>query len=119
MNRYGLGCSLRRVLSAVALAFSVSLVARRPSGYGSITGTMTDSSGAVVSGAKVTLTNEATVPSLSTTTGGGGVYKFSPVRIGNYKIDVTVSGFKTVAESHIVVDVSAAFWRTSHCSRAP
>ena len=74
---------------------------------GSITGTVTDASGAVLSGAKVTMTNEATGASLSTVSGADGVYNFSPVRIGNYKLDVSASGFKTAVQGNVVVDVSA------------
>ena len=74
---------------------------------GSITGTVTDPSGAVVSGAKITLLNEGTGASLSTTTGGDGGYTFSPVRIGSYTLDATAQGFKTVSQTHVVVNVSA------------
>jgi len=74
---------------------------------GSITGTVTDPSGAVVSGAKITLLNEGTGASLSTTTGGDGGYTFSPVRIGSYTVDATAQGFKTVSQTHVVVNVSA------------
>jgi len=78
---------------------------------GSITGTVTDPSGAVVSSAKVTLTNEGTAASLTTTTGSDGLYRFSPVRIGNYKIDVSAQGFKTVNETHVEVNVSSNITR--------
>src|SRR6266576_2747152 len=74
---------------------------------GSITGTVTDPSGAVVSGAKVTLTNEGTAAALAVTTGSDGSYTFSPVKIGSYKIDATAQGFKTITQSNIVVNVSA------------
>ena len=74
---------------------------------GSITGTVTDTSGAVVSGAKVTLTNEGTGTNLSTATGADGVYEFSPVRIGSYKLDASAQGFKKELQIHVVVDVSA------------
>jgi hypothetical protein len=74
---------------------------------GSITGTITDTTGAVVGGAKVTLTSEDTGATLSTTAGGSGNYEFSPVRIGSYKIDVASKGFKTEIQSHITVDASA------------
>src|SRR5216684_5797883 len=74
---------------------------------GSITGTVKDASGAVVSGAKVTLTNEGTGAALTTTTTSDGVYKFSPVRIGNYKIDATAQGFQTVSQTHVIVNVGA------------
>src|SRR5437899_2352559 len=74
---------------------------------GSITGTVTDPSGAVVSGAKVTLTNEGTAAALAVTTGSDGSYTFSPVKIGSYKIEATAQGFKTITQSNIVVNVSA------------
>jgi hypothetical protein len=74
---------------------------------GSITGTVTDPSGAVVNGAKVTLTNEGTAAALAVTTGSDGSYTFSPVKIGSYKIEATAQGFKTINQSNIVVNVSA------------
>ena len=74
---------------------------------GSITGTVTDPSGAVVSGARVTLTNEGTAAALAVTTGSDGSYTFSPVKIGSYKIEATAQGFKTITQSNIVVNVSA------------
>ena len=72
---------------------------------GSILGTVTDSSGAAVHGATVTLTNEGTSATLSTTTGDDGTYKFTPVRVGSYKLTVTLNGFETVVHSHVTVDV--------------
>ncbi|HEX7961782.1 MAG TPA: TonB-dependent receptor [Terriglobales bacterium] len=74
---------------------------------GSIVGTVTDPSGAVVSGAKVTLTNLGTNASLTTTTQGDGTYKFTPVRIGSYKVDVSAQGFQTASQRNITVDVSS------------
>src|SRR6266536_883812 len=74
---------------------------------GSITGVVADASGAVVSGAKVTLTNEGTGASLTTTTDADGIYKFSPVRIGNYKLDVTSQGFQTTKQSGVQVNIGA------------
>ena len=107
MNRHVLAWILRSILAvAVLTAFSVrSLQAQVDTG--SITGTVTDPSGAVVGGAKVTLTNEGTGTSLTTTTSADGVYDFSPVRIGSYKLDASASGFKKEVQTHVVVDVSA------------
>jgi hypothetical protein len=89
-----------------ALFFSASLLTAQVD-TGSITGTVRDASGAVVSGAKVTLTNEGTGIALSTQTGADGVYSFSPVRIGTYSLQASASGFKNEVQSHVVVDVSA------------
>ena len=74
---------------------------------GSILGTVTDASGAVISGATVTLTNEGTAASLSTTTGSDGLYKFSPVKIGPYKIDVVLQGFQAMTAKGVVVNIGA------------
>ena len=107
MNRYGFASAVRPILAVLFLtAISVTSL-RAQVDTGSITGTVTDPSGAVVSGAKVTLTNEGTGTSLSTTTGADGVYEFSPVRIGSYKLDLSAGGFKKEIQTHVVVDVSA------------
>src|SRR5213080_3782232 len=72
---------------------------------GSITGVIADASGAVVSGAKVTLTNEGTGASLTATSGADGIYKFSPVRVGSYNLDVTSQGFQTTKQSGVQVNI--------------
>jgi hypothetical protein len=72
---------------------------------GSILGTVTDASGASVTGAKVTLINEGTGAELSTTTGADGGYKFTPVRIGSYKLSVSLQGFQTVVQTGVTVNV--------------
>ena len=53
------------------------------------------------------MTNEGTGARLSTNQGADGVYVFSPVRIGSYRLDVSAQGFKTASQTHVVVDVSA------------
>jgi len=74
---------------------------------GAILGTVTDQSGGAINGAKVTLTSEGTGASITFTTGSDGVYKFSPVRIGSYKIDVTFQGFQAVTTKGVVVNIGA------------
>jgi Carboxypeptidase regulatory-like domain len=74
---------------------------------GTILGTVTDSSGAPVHGANVTLTNEGTSAALSTTTGADGGYKFTPVMIGSYKLSASYQGFQTTTQTHIQVNVGA------------
>src|SRR6266571_5038212 len=72
---------------------------------GAILGTVTDASGAAISGAKVTLTNEGTGAALSTTTGADGVYKFTPLKIGSYKVTASYQGFQTTTQTNIEVNV--------------
>jgi carboxypeptidase family protein/TonB-dependent receptor-like protein len=72
---------------------------------GAILGTVSDASGGSVRGATVTLTNEGTNASLSTTTNADGTYKFTPVRIGSYKVTATLQGFQTVTQKGVTVNV--------------
>ena len=107
MTRQACSWILRGFLTlATSAAFGV-LPLQAQVDTGSITGTVTDPSGAVVNGARVTLTNEGTAASLSTTTASDGLYRFSPVRIANYRLDVAAEGFKTASEVHVAVDVSS------------
>ena len=107
MNRPACSWILRSFfLFAFGVVLSV-LPLRAQVDTGSITGTVTDASGAVVNGAKITLTNEGTGASLTVNTTSDGTYTFSPVRIGTYKIDASAQGFKTVTQSDVVVNVSA------------
>src|SRR5262249_41569530 len=100
----------RRVSELLALAICVcflhatSLHAQVDTG--SITGKVADTSGAVVSGAKVTLTNEGTGASLSTVTNTDGLYTFNPVRIGTYKLDASSQGFQSVSQTGVTVNVT-------------
>jgi len=72
---------------------------------GSILGTVTDASGSAVRGATVTLLNEGTAASLAVPTGPDGGYKFTPVRVGSYKITVTFQGFETIVRPRVNVNV--------------
>lgn len=60
-----------------------------------VAGTVHDKSAGVVSGANVTLTNEGTNVSLTTTTTSSGNFTFDGVQPGSYKITVEATGFKT------------------------
>jgi hypothetical protein len=66
---------------------------------GSITGTVTDPSGAVAAGAKVTATNALTGIATSTSTNDSGVYSLGFLQIGQYKISVDASGFSSQSTS--------------------
>jgi Carboxypeptidase regulatory-like domain len=74
---------------------------------GDMTGTVTDPSGAVLSGASVTLKSDATGQTRSTTTGSNGNYRFSLLPPGNYTITVNMTGFSK-AEEKASVNVGQA-----------
>lgn len=69
----------------------------------SLTGRVTDSSGAVVPGASVKAINTATGVAYMGATGPSGIYKILYIPVGTYSITVTAKGFKTVTHSHIIV----------------
>jgi hypothetical protein len=73
---------------------------------GSVTGTVTDASGAVIPNATVTLTDKDTNLTLTRTASGSGVYTFTPVKVGNYSLQVTANGFESVVRANLRVDVS-------------
>ena len=72
---------------------------------GAITGYIKDTSGAAIPNADVTVTNLDTGLALQAKTNGTGVYVVAPVKIGNYKVSATASGFQTVADSNVRVDI--------------
>jgi hypothetical protein len=73
---------------------------------GSITGTVQDSTGAVVPNAQVTLLNTDQNITLQTRTNGDGGYTFSPVRIGHYSLSVTAKGFAKTTQQNLTVNVA-------------
>jgi hypothetical protein len=71
-------------------------------------GTVTDQSGGVVAGAKVTAVNTGTDLSRSTATGSDGGYLFNVLPVGKYKVTVEKSGFTTFAKTGIVLELTQA-----------
>lgn len=87
-----LGCPSASPLLATILSFS-SVVG--PTVTGSITGQVTDPSGAVVPGANVTAENVATSVKTSAQTNAAGVYTIRFLPIGTYKVSIDANGFTT------------------------
>ncbi len=73
--------------------------------YGSIVGTVTDPTGAIVPGAKVTLKNTNTNVTQPTTTGSGGNYNFVNLVPGIYSITVSEAGFQSITQERIDVQI--------------
>jgi hypothetical protein len=70
---------------------------------GSISGTVTDPQGALISNAQVKATNTATGAELKTTTDSAGGFRFSLIPTGTYKVEVSAPGFKTLTQTDIPV----------------
>ncbi len=72
---------------------------------GGITGTVTDPTGAVVPGAKITLTNEATGVTIVTAATSTGTYSLNAVRPGTYTLQGEASGFQRFIDKGVEVHV--------------
>ncbi|HUE43347.1 MAG TPA: TonB-dependent receptor [Candidatus Sulfotelmatobacter sp.] len=111
MRRTPVSVLIRRASLTLAVAalmlFLTSLPLHAQVDSGAILGTVTDTSGAEVRGAQVTVTNEGTNATLSGNTGNDGGYKFTPLPIGQYTVSVTFQGFSTVTQKHVTVNVGA------------
>lgn len=101
-------CARVRLLAAICLAallaFGLSALAQLPTG--TILGTVRDGTGAVVPGTTVTVRDTDTGSVRTGTTGSDGVYRFQALPVGNYQVQVTHEGFKTVNRRGIVLTVA-------------
>ena len=90
----------------IVLAFS-AMFAFAQSNKGSIIGTVLDPNGAVVSGAKVTITNNATKEPREITAGDDGEFTVTNLEPGIYSVRVEAAGFKTLLFSTVTVETNA------------
>ena len=90
------------------MALALAGAAQAQTSRGTITGTVLDSSGAVIHGAHVTITGVETGVRLSTQSNDSGVYRFDAVDPGIYDLQVTYPGFRTFLGSQINVEANRA-----------
>ena len=90
----------------VVLGGCVSCLWAQSSTTGGLTGTVTDSTGAAVPDATVTLVNHATNQTQTTTTDANGRYGFSLLPTGTYGVNFSAQGFKTSQLASLAVNVS-------------
>src|SRR2546422_9470366 len=94
-------CALPILISC--LSFGLCLSAFAQTDRGTITGTVTDSSGAVIAGVKVTVTNAATGVSFETATSQAGLYTIPQVKAGTYRGTFVQTGFKKSVSGGVIV----------------
>src|SRR5579863_3039675 len=97
-------CALLRLLGGASMkigiflvpvcAFIVGMQLAYGQGTARIVGVVSDSGGGLVPNAHVTLINDATGLRETAPTDAGGRYNFTQLAVGNYRIEVTASGFK-------------------------
>jgi hypothetical protein len=95
--------TMKRISTILVFAggFTAAIVAQTVSGF--ISGTITDSSGAVITDAKITLINESNGGRRETTSNDSGDYTFTSVQPGSYSLMVERTGFKQFRRTTIVL----------------
>ena len=96
--RIGIFCGFILIVQLVAWAATT----------GTISGTLTDPSGAVIPGATVIVTNTAQGVMNKTTTDAKGVYTFPSLPVGTYNLKVEQPGFKPKDRNGLVIDIDSA-----------
>jgi len=102
-------CPFGRSASYVFLGFFllVSTILRAGVG-GTVSGTVTDASGAVVPAANVSATNIDTGVRANLTTNGSGFYSFQQLNVGRYTIAVDKNGFRPYQRTGVVIDANSS-----------
>jgi hypothetical protein len=95
-----------RVVICLAVVFLVAGRLRAQIDRASISGTVTDPSGAAVAGATVTVTNGGTNQSQTLTTDSSGLYTARLLHIGTYSVEATAKGFERSLHSGIELNVN-------------
>src|SRR5438876_8625100 len=98
---------LLTIVAGLLLGLSSAAPLRAQSIYGTITGTVSDQSGAVAPGAEVLLKNAATGEVRKTTTNSDGYFSYSSVPAGTYSLSVKVTGFQTAVTEGSQVTVAS------------
>ncbi len=89
--------------TALSLAIPAALTAQT-AGQGTISGTVTDSTGAVIPGAKVIATNAATNVATERIASSAGLFTIAPLPPGTYSVSVEASGFRTLKQDNLAVN---------------
>ncbi len=106
-QRPALAVGVLAVLASPVLAQTVT---------GSVTGTVTDPSGAVVPGASAVVINTATGVRTSVKSDASGVYTARFLPIGPYRVEVTAPGFTKVAIAQFVLEINQTAKLDAHLS---
>lgn len=99
------------VFSAILLIFAALVFTSSGNaqigGTGSLQGTVTDPSGAVIANAVVTATNTATNAVSTQKTSDAGFYSIAALRAGTYTVEVSGAGFQRLSQQNVVIDALA------------
>ncbi len=95
------------ILPLAAFLTCVLAIHAQIAGTANVQGTVSDSTGAVVPNATVTMTNQDTQIQQTTKTDGSGVYAFPDIPAGHYRLTASVAGFKTYVQPNVILEVGS------------
>src|SRR5262249_18178380 len=96
----------QRLFLLAAVTAIRTVTAHAQTSRGTVSGIVSDPTGAVVPGATITLTNDQTNISRTTTTNGEGLYRFEAVDLGIYSVQIAATGFGVVTKTKILVNAN-------------
>src|SRR5947209_9288378 len=97
-----------RAIAPVILALAATAFAQTM-GTGTITGTVTDATSAVVPGVQITATNLSTGIERTVTSNSTGGYVIPALQVGTYEIKAAHAGFKTFLQKDLRLDTDTSF----------
>jgi hypothetical protein len=100
---------MRHVLGILVALVLLAVAGNAQTFRGAINGTVTDPSGAVVTGANVKATNTGTGVAQTSTTTGDGEFSFQDLPLGTYKIEVSAPGFRPATFDNVSVTAGSAY----------
>jgi hypothetical protein len=103
-RRFGRGVGTALILILVFAAFSFA-----QTNFGRLAGTVFDTSGGVLPGANVTITNEATNQTQTVVTNERGAFLFPQLSVGTYKVAIELQGFKTATYPGVAINVGQEY----------
>jgi hypothetical protein len=108
LTRSGQDGSWSRACIWTILLLACSTVSLWAAANGSLSGTLRDPSGGVVTGAAITLVNSALKTEFTAICNGQGFYSFPSLPVGHYDMTVAAAGFKTQKKTNLTIDTDAA-----------
>ena len=99
------------IVALLAMFFQGTARAQETS---TITGTVTDPTGAVIPNAQITATEDETGVKQSTVSNGDGIYDIPGLAVGHYTVTVTAKGFQTFKRTGIVVNAAQTLREDAH-----
>ncbi|MFN6201849.1 MAG: carboxypeptidase regulatory-like domain-containing protein, partial [Acidobacteriota bacterium] len=97
----------RLVIVTIMLALAVPSITSAQVLYGSLLGRVADAAGAIITGARVTVTNKATGQSREVVTDEAGAFAFRDLQVGIYDLQIAQNGFKSYTKSGINVGLNS------------